>query len=253
MTSLYADPRLAVIYDALNPADHVDEFYLDLAQRQGGSVLDIGCGTGRLTVRFAESSFETCGVDPSRDMLATARQRPGGDKVTWLKASASQFAAGRRFDFALMTGHAFQTLLGDDEIQASLRNVGAHLSANGQFVFETRNPLAREWESWIPGNSEEVVNVPGLGVVHVHNDIALVAPGRVDYETHFRFADGETLTTTDALRFLGHAQVESAMRQAGFRTVNIMGDWDGSPFTASSREIIVIAGEFLPAANLGKP
>jgi hypothetical protein len=51
------------------------------------------------------------------------------------------------FNLAIITGHAFQVLVGDDELRASLTPIRQALTDGGHFAFETRNPLARAWES----------------------------------------------------------------------------------------------------------
>lgn len=50
--------------------------------------------------------------------------------------------------FLSVTGHAFQVLVGDDELRASLTAIRQALTDGGRFAFEPRNPLARAWESW---------------------------------------------------------------------------------------------------------
>ena len=60
-----------------------------------------------------------------------------------------------------MTGHAFQVLIGDDELRSSLTAIRSGLTENGRFAFETRNPLAREWENWRPENAVETTDAHG--------------------------------------------------------------------------------------------
>lgn len=55
----------------------------------------------------------------------------------------------RRFDLVTMTGHAFQVLLDDESVRAALLNFHRHLAPDGLSAFESRNPQARAWESWV--------------------------------------------------------------------------------------------------------
>jgi hypothetical protein len=66
------------------------------------------------------------------------------------EAAAARYGDSE-FDLAVMTGHAFQVLVGDDEVRASLTAIRHALAGGGRLAFETRNPLARAWESWNPG------------------------------------------------------------------------------------------------------
>ena len=90
----YADPRLAALYDALNPADASTAFHLSLPGAPPARILDVGCGTGLLACEFAARGYDVTGVDPAAAMLATARARPGGDRVRWIQASAAGLDTG---------------------------------------------------------------------------------------------------------------------------------------------------------------
>jgi hypothetical protein len=65
------------------------------------------------------------------------------------------------FELAIMTSHAFQVLVADDELRASLTAIHRALAGGGRFAFETRNPLARAWENWNPVDpaSPEIITI----------------------------------------------------------------------------------------------
>lgn len=75
-------------------------FVLGLAP---GSVLDAGCGTGRVAIELAGRGVEVVGVDIDASMLATARKR--APDVTWVGASMSDLELGRTFDVVVMAGN----------------------------------------------------------------------------------------------------------------------------------------------------
>jgi ubiquinone/menaquinone biosynthesis C-methylase UbiE len=101
------------------------------------SVLDVGCGTGALLRRARQAGHagRLCGLDPDPAMLAVARRR--GD-VEWVAGTAASMAFDREFDLAVMTGHAFQVLVSDEELRASLTAIRRALADGGRFGFETR-------------------------------------------------------------------------------------------------------------------
>ncbi|WP_455907111.1 hypothetical protein [Streptomyces niveus] len=88
-------------------------------------------------------------------MLEQARRRPELD-IEWIVGDLGSTSWEREFDFVVMTGHAFQVLLGDEELRAALGAVRAALTDGGQFGFETRDPLTRAWESWTTETPVEV-------------------------------------------------------------------------------------------------
>ncbi|TME35624.1 MAG: class I SAM-dependent methyltransferase, partial [Chloroflexi bacterium] len=130
-------------------------FYLPLVM-SAERVLDVGCGTGKL-LRLAREAGHTgrlCGLDPAAAMLEVARQRTD---IEWVLSDISQVGWNREFDLAVMTGHAFQVLIEDAEVRSSLTAIRAALAEDGRFVFETRNPLVRDWERWTLENAVEIV------------------------------------------------------------------------------------------------
>lgn len=154
----FADPALASWYDALSPTHERADFAFYLPRLMSArSVLDVGCGTGSLLhlAREAGHQGRLCGLDPGAGMLEQARRRPELD-IEWILGDLRSVSWEREFDFVVMTGHAFQVLLGDDELRAALAAVRAALTDGGQFGFETRDPLARAWESWTTETPVEV-------------------------------------------------------------------------------------------------
>ena len=67
------------------------------------TVLDAGCGTGRVAVELARRGCTVVGVDADASMLATARAR--GSDVEWRLADLTDFDLGRSFDVVVMAGN----------------------------------------------------------------------------------------------------------------------------------------------------
>jgi ubiquinone/menaquinone biosynthesis C-methylase UbiE len=89
----FTDPRQVAIYDAVNsyePGTQLD-FYLGVAEEASAEVvIDLGCGTGIVTLQFASRGYQMIGVDPSAVMLEVALQKPGADRVQWVQGGAGQ-------------------------------------------------------------------------------------------------------------------------------------------------------------------
>jgi SAM-dependent methyltransferase len=237
----YTDPRLAACYDAANPPEAYYAYYLALAGDAPRTILDMGCGTGRLAVALAERGHRVTGADPSAGMMRVARSRPGADRVRWIDSDTANLALDQRFDLIIMTGHVFQVFLEDDEVRATLRNLRRHLAPGGCLAFETRNPLVEEWREWTPALTRESLQVPGIGAVDIHYDIAKAEGALVTFETHFRFATDDIVVAPTTLRFMSRAELAGFLHEAGFTEIEWFGDWDRSPASATSPEIIVVA------------
>ena len=135
-------------------------------------------------------------------MLERARKRPNGDRVEWIKGRAADFVIDGEFYLIVMTGQAFQVLVNDQDILDRLKRFRKQLSADGRLAFETRNGAVREWEKWTPAATRQMLSVPGVGDVEVHNDIRSVFENVVTYETHFRFGSDDVVVTEDAIRVM---------------------------------------------------
>ena len=181
---LFLDLRLAELYDSHASWKRRPEFsfYMPLVM-SAESVLDVGCGTGELLrlARQAGHLGRLCGVDPADAMLQQARQRPD---IEWVLGEAASGGWDQEFDLVVMTGHAFQVILEDEVIQATLSAIRSALTEHGRFVFETRNPRVRDWETWMPDSVLEFV-APDGAVVRKWHEIEKVEGDVVSYTTTF--------------------------------------------------------------------
>src|SRR5687767_3310871 len=83
-------PLMAELYDLESSEwSEADDFFLAVANRRPNSrVVDVGCGTGRLTIGIAAADHDVTGVEPNAAFLARARTKPGADRVTWIHGTA---------------------------------------------------------------------------------------------------------------------------------------------------------------------
>lgn len=171
-------------------------------------------------------------------MLAQARKR---SDIEWILGDLSSVRVEGVFDLVVMTGHAFQVLLDDDELRAFLAAVRTALSPGGRFAFETRNPRARGWEQWNEEYTRDVRTTAGA-VVRVQTEVDTVDGDLVSFRrTYTSPRWSEPRRSTSTLRFLSAHALATFLSDAGLVIDEQYGDWNGEPLTDASPEIITVA------------
>lgn len=237
---LYHDAELAQFYD-LDTGWSDDLAYCSRLAQSAHSVLDLGCGTGKFLVTLADKRLT--GADPAPAMLGIARKKESLAPVTWVQGDARSLRLGQVFDLIVMTGHAFQTLLTDDDQRDACRTIAAHLAPGGVFVFDSREPAVEEWKGWTPEASQRTITHPVLGQVRAWNDVAFDdATGVVTYWTFYEAADGRAWSAESRIRFASKDEISARITEAGLRVDRWLGDWKGGPIGPGQPEIIAIGG-----------
>jgi SAM-dependent methyltransferase len=227
------------------------EFYVDLAQASRGPVLEIGCGTGRVSLPIASAGIDVVGVDFSTSMLAKARERAdatkdNGGAVEFLQGDMRTLALGRRFPLVIIPARTLYLALTPEEQLESLRRAAAHLAPRGALAFNLFVPdsdlIADVSEE--PFSMGETIN-PKTGL-----RCLLSAANRPDpvgqtihsIQTVEELSDaGEVVRTVDLevdLRYLYPSEVHVMLEQVGIVADQVFGDFEGGPLTEDSEEMV---------------
>ena len=214
----FEEPRLAQVYDPLDPDRSDLEVYAAIVDELGArSVLDIGCGTGTFACMLARRGIDVVGVDPAQASLNVARSKPGADRVRWIHGDANSLPR-LAVDAAFMTANVAQVLLTDEEWEATLRAVHAALRPGGRLVFETRDPKQRAWEGWTKDSTRGSTEIPGMGVVRHWNQLLHVQDELVTFRGTVVFErDGAVYESESTLRFRSREEIEGSLAATGFR------------------------------------
>jgi 2-polyprenyl-3-methyl-5-hydroxy-6-metoxy-1,4-benzoquinol methylase len=237
----YADP---ILYDLENSDFEPDgPFCLSLAQQLGGRVLELGCGTGRVTIPLARQGIKITGLDIVPEMIACAQRKAGNLPIEWVEADVRDFHLERQFNLICAPGCVFEHLLERKDQEAMLACVHKHLAREGVFVIATRFPHpdfmveVQEEQHWYSYIAEDRGKVTVAGTDHYD-------PVRqIKYETAYRRwygDDGQEVTKRArlALRFIFPQEMETLLHYNGFKVVDRYGNWDSSPLMGDSRLII---------------
>jgi len=234
---LYSDARL---YDLLFPASKAAvDFYRAEADRAGGHVLELGCGTGHKLIPIAADGHPSVGLDLSMDMLAEARQKADerGVHVEWLQGDMRDFDLDDEFGLIFIAGNALLHLHEADDIVQCFRAVRRHLAPGGRFAFDVFNPNVR-----LLADADGVrrprtsFTDPDRGDVHVDVDDTYDAAAQVTRGTwHFSTgSEPDFQTVSIEVRSIFPQELQVLLERGGLRVIERFGDWDGTPFTSDS-------------------
>ena len=184
--AFYSHARL---YDLMFPGDGAAvDFYRADANRRGGRVLELGCGTGHKLIPIASDGHPCVGVDFSSDMLAEAQRKANerGVAVEWVQGDMRAFDLGRTFDFVFITANSLLHLHEAEDLVSCFRSVRRHLAPGARFAFDVFNPSVRllaeadgvrrtrESLSFIDPDRGDV----SVDVAEIYDAPALGSPGR---------------------------------------------------------------------------
>ena len=235
--AIFEDPRLAEVYDPLDPDRSDLDEYAAVAEELGArSALDVGCGTGTFALMLAGRGLDVVGVDPSRASLDVAQAKPGAERVRWLHGDATSLPP-LQVDLATMTANVAQAIVRDADWHGTLAGIHAALRTGGRLVFETRDPARRAWETWNREQSYSVTDIEGVGSVESWHDLLEVDGPLVTFRSTVVFAsDGAVIESESTLRFRERAEVEADLRAHGY-SVDEVRDAPDRP----GRELVFLA------------
>lgn len=244
----------AAKYYDLEPSFPEDiPFYRDLLPSPEASVLELGCGTGRVLLPLANDCHAITGVDRSEAMLSVCREkiRDAGlppERVAIVTADITDFDLGRSFDLIIAPYRVFQNLETDAEVDGFLRCVGHHLAPEGTCILDVFRPywdregLLREW----PKDGEvfcwERPHEGGRLVCTERRPRVTPDPLVIYPELIYRRYEGEALRDEAVLRFPMRCyypgELDGMITDRGFTIVRRWGGYAGEPY-GTGPELIV--------------
>ena len=237
----------AEIYDDVYSfVDYDIDFYIKKSQQLGGKVLEIGCGTGRVTIPMLEAGADITAIDYSQKMLERLESKVGtiDGPIEIILQDVRTLNLKNSFNLIIFPYRGFQSLLSvEDQINA-LTSIRKHLNIEGRLIIDlfvpTRDLFDQQSDIFyhlidFENGSREIRSLHHRSKFDHHNQLIhtqlSISEREAEQVTLERYANF-------TLRYLYTDEARYLFKFCGFKIEEITGDYDGTPYNRNSDETI---------------
>jgi len=239
---LYSDGRH---YD-LQTKGFVEDipFYLRQVQKYGQPVLELACGTGRITIPLAQKGIQITGLDVSESMLAQARRKASQKNVavTWIRADCRDFQQNQKFRLIFIPANSITHLHDLESLETFFSCVRIHLADKGRFVIDVFNPrldiLMRDPTKRYP--VAEYSDPDDQGMVTVTESNAYDAAQQINRIKWYYKTGEEERVVENNMRVFFPQELDGLLQYYGFVIEAKYGNYDETPFESGSPKQLVV-------------
>lgn len=244
IADIYLDGRH---YDQFFGNGSVDlPFWISQANLFGDPILELACGTGRITITLAQAGFKVTGIDSAEGMLKEARRKSAeaGLEIKWVKADMRDFNLGKAFSLIILPANTLCHLLDMGDIEACLADVRKHLAPNGRFVIDVFVPKI-ELLINKPGERfpfSEYDDPDGRGRIVVTESYVYECDTQIKRITTYHSIPGEDAEIEGQLnmRMYFPQELDALIKYNGFVLEGKYGSYDQTAFDRESEKQIVV-------------
>jgi SAM-dependent methyltransferase len=244
ISDIYLDGRH---YDQLFQGGDQDfSFWLSLAEKYGESILELACGTGRITITLAQAGFNITGIDFSNSMLHEARKKSiqAGLEIELITGDMRDFNLGKKFSLIFIAANALCHLLTLADFEACMSAVKNHLTQNGRFVISVFVPK-HELLINKPGERfpfSEYEDPDGRGNIVVTESYAYESDTQIKRVKTYHSIPGEQTEIEGELnlRIYFPQELDALLKYNGFEIEDKFGNVDQSEFNRDSETQLIV-------------
>ncbi len=245
----------ADVYDSIYAYVREDiPFYVQEASRSGGPVLELGCGTGRVTVPIAQSGIDIIGLDNSDAMLERARTKAhaleaGHGNIDLQLGDMRDFSLGRTFPLVIIPFRGFLALLSVEDQIRCLTGIREHLEPDGRLIFNIFVPdpqmLVEDEDAAFHLRDVTDPDTGRTSVVWQQTRVdtfnQVLSVRLIVDETDQDGTVRKRLYRDYQIRYAHRIEVLHLLERCGYEVVDLYGDFDYSPFDEDSGEMVWVA------------
>ncbi|MFC1715485.1 class I SAM-dependent DNA methyltransferase [Candidatus Poribacteria bacterium] len=230
-------------------------FYVEEAKKAGSPVLELGCGTGRVTIPVAESGIDIVGLDLSEDMLSVARQKisrfstEAQNRIQLVEGDMRYFSLDQKFNLIMIPFRAFLHIVTPEDQRQALTCIREHLTDDGCLVFNIFDPslkIITEHEGSLGGSMKRQAEFihPDTGHKILVWDTRKYDITEQTIEMYFILEElddhGKMLSKTYIPLFLRYSyryEMQYLLELCGYKIEALYGDFQRGPFRHGGEQI----------------
>ena len=223
-------------------------FWRKMARKYRGPILELACGTGRISIPLAKDGFKITGLDITESMLVEAKRKSLAETVgvEWIQADCRDFDLKKQFKLIIFPFNSMSHLYDLDDIESCLFCVKKHLKPNGRFIIDIFNPrldfLLRD-----PRKRYSHALYPdpnGKGVVEVEENNTYDNATQINrIKLYYKIGNQKEKVDELAMRIFYPKEIDALLKYNGFTIENKFGDYSDlgeTPFKSDSPKQIIL-------------
>jgi len=254
-SSYDAIPDFGLLYDSvpLYAARQDVGFYVEEANATRGTVLEVGCGTGRILLPIARAGCDITGIDSSRQMLERCRNNLAAEpaavqrRVHLVVNEMRTFDLGATYPLVIAPFRVVQHLTTVDDQLQFLATVARHLVPHGRLIFDVFNP---RFDILVGAGGEEREDTPeqrlpdGRTLRRTYRVVRVRWLDQVSEAELVYYVDGKRFVQAFEMRWYLAAELRHLLARAGFRVREMYGDFARGPLVDGCPELVVVAEHY---------
>lgn len=251
-SSYDAIPDFGLLYDSvpLYAARQDVGFYVEEAKATRGTVLEVGCGTGRILLPIARAGCDITGIDSSRQMLERCRAKLAAEpaavqrRVNLVLNEMRTFDLDATYPLIIAPFRVVQHLTTVDDQLQFLATVARHLVPQGRLIFDVFNP---RFDILVGAGGEEREDTPeqrlpdGRTLRRTYRVVRVRWLDQVSEAELVYYVDGKRFVQAFEMRWYLAAELRHLLARAGFRVREMYGDLARGPLVDGCPELVVVA------------
>jgi len=241
---------LAEHYDLMHADTDIDfDFYRVMARQFGGPILELACGTGRITLMLAKEGHEICGIDLSSEFIQIAEKKRLDKNIfnaSFFVRDFRSFNLKRKFRFIFIPFNSIAHVYSLQDAKSFFRCIRRHMDENTRFLIDIFNPdpgiLSRDARKRYPVSEYRMPRTEERVIVTENNHYDRATQiNRIKW--YFKIGSKKEIIRELPMRIYYPLELECILTANGFAIENKWGDYQLDKFDSNSKHQLILASK----------